>query len=39
MDAGGDVARVAAAFARLCVDEVDADVEGLLDVLWVAGHP
>jgi len=29
---------MSAAFACLCADEVDAGLEGFLDVLWVADH-
>lgn len=29
---------MASALAGLCADEVAADVDGLLDVLWVADH-
>jgi len=34
----GDFARVATSFARLRADDVDANVECFLDVLWVADH-
>jgi hypothetical protein len=37
-DGRGDVTRVAAAFACLRADEVDADVECLFDVLGMADH-